>query len=212
MEEVKKVKKEIPRITTMVKRDEKVSKIDWFVVRAISGQEKKVKSYIENEVIRRSLGDSIPEILIPIEKVTQLRGAQNKKVIVEKNRFPGYILVNADINNGEVVHLIKSIPGVLGFLGRNGGNVVLPEPLRQSEINRIKGVEEEAKEAAPIIMVAFIKGEEVKVIDGPFSGFIGNVEEINDEKKKLQVAVKIFGRITPVELGFLQVEKQTFEG
>lgn len=200
--------KEIERRTTVVKREAQTTQIDWFVVRAVSGQEKKVKTYIENEVARRKLGESLPEIMIPFEKVTQLRAG--KKVIVEKNRLPGYILVNADVNNGEVAHLIKSIPGVIGFLGRNGGNSIVPEPLRQSEINRIKGVEEEIKDAAPIILVNFIKGEEVKVIDGPFSGFVGNVEEINDEKKKLQVIVKIFGRSTPVELGFLQVEKQDF--
>ena len=116
-------------------------------------------------------------------------------------------MVNADLSNGEVLHLIKSIPGVIGFLGKNGGASLEPEPLRQSEVNRILGIKEEIGEATIDSKVTYIKGESVKVIDGPFNGFEGNVEEVYDDKKKLSVSVKIFGRSTPVELGYLQVEK-----
>ncbi|MFN3848223.1 MAG: transcription termination/antitermination protein NusG [Spirosomataceae bacterium] len=182
-----------------------MSEIQWFVVRAISGQEKKVKSYIENEAVRRKLTDYIPQILIPSEKIVEVRNG--KKRVREKSFFPGYILVNADLSNGEVPHLIKSIPGVLGFLGRNNGTSLTPEPLRQSEVNRILGVQEEAIEETIAPSLSFTKGESVKVIDGPFSGFEGSVEEIFEDKKKLNVSVKIFGRSTPVELSYIQVEK-----
>ncbi|MBX2953234.1 MAG: transcription termination/antitermination factor NusG [Leadbetterella sp.] len=182
-----------------------MSDFNWYVVRAVSQQEKKIKNYIENEAARRKLTDFIPEVLIPTEKIVEVRNG--KKRVREKNFFPGYILVNADLNNGEVLHLIKSIPGVIGFLGKNGGASIEPEPLRQSEVNRILGVQETSQEEAIDSGMSFIAGETVKVIDGPFSGFEGTVEEIFDEKKKLSVSVKIFGRSTPVELGYLQVEK-----
>ena len=183
-----------------------MSEINWYVVRAVSGQEKKIKTYIENEAARRKLDELIPQILIPTEKITEVRNG--KKRIREKNFFPGYIIVNADLNNGEVLHLIKSMPGVIGFLGRNNGTSMTPEPLRQTEINRILGVQEEIAIGDNISpSITFTKGENVKVIDGPFSGFDGSVEEINEDKKKLSVSVKIFGRSTPVELGYMQVEK-----
>jgi len=173
-----------------------MSEINWYVVRAVSGQEKKIKTYIENEAARRKLDELIPQILIPTEKITEVRNG--KKRVREKNFFPGYIIVNADLNNGEVLH----------FLGRNNGTSMTPEPLRQSEINRILGVQEEVIIGDNISpSLTFTKGENVKVIDGPFSGFDGAVEEINEDKKKLSVSVKIFGRSTPVELGYMQVEK-----
>ena len=182
-----------------------MSDFNWYVVRAVSQQEKKIKNYIENEAVRRKLTDFIPEVLIPTEKIVEVRNG--KKRVREKNFFPGYILVNADLNNGEVLHLIKSIPGVIGFLGKNGGASIEPEPLRQSEVNRILGVQETSQDEAIDSGMSFVAGETVKVIDGPFNGFEGTVEEIYDEKKKLSVSVKIFGRSTPVELGYLQVEK-----
>ena len=182
-----------------------MSDFNWYVVRAVSQQEKKIKNYIENEAVRRKLTDFIPEVLIPTEKIIEVRNG--KKRVREKNFFPGYILVNADLTNGEVLHLIKSIPGVIGFLGKNGGASIEPEPLRQSEVNRILGVQETNQDEAIDSGVSFVAGETVKVIDGPFNGFEGTVEEIYDEKKKLSVSVKIFGRSTPVELGYLQVEK-----
>jgi len=182
-----------------------MSEVNWYVARAISGQEKKIKSYIENEVLRRKLDDFVPQILIPTEKIVEVRNG--KKRIREKNFFPGYILIQADLSNGEALHLIKTMPGVLGFLGKNNGTSMTPEPLRQYEINRILGVQEQANEEVISHTVSFSKGEEVKVIDGPFSGFVGTVEEIFDDKKKLNVVVKIFGRNTPVELSYVQVEK-----
>ena len=118
-------------------------------------------------------------------------------------------MVNADLSHGEANHVITSIPGVIGFLGSNqGGASKTPEPLRQSEINRILGRVEEIDEFAEKLDTPFIVGETVKVMDGPFSGFSGIIEEVFEEKKKLNVMVKIFGRSTPVELNFIQVEKQ----
>jgi transcription termination/antitermination protein NusG len=186
---------------------QQMSEVNWYVARAISGQEKKIKSYIENEVARRKLDEFVPQILIPTEKIVEVRNG--KKRIREKNFFPGYMLIQADLSNGEALHLIKTMPGVLGFLGKNNGMTMTPEPLRQSEINRILGVQEQVSsdEATIAATISFHKGEEVKVIDGPFSGFVGTVEEIFDDKKKLNVVVKIFGRNTPVELSYVQVEK-----
>jgi transcription termination/antitermination protein NusG len=182
-----------------------MGEFSWYVVRAVSQQEKKIKNYIANEAARRKLTDFIPEVLIPSETIVEIRNG--KKRVREKNYFPGYILVNADLSNGEVLHLIKSIPGVIGFLGKNGGASIEPEPLRQSEVNRILGIQEEKNTETVDSAISYIKGESVKVIDGPFNGFEGIVEEVFDEKKKLSVSVKIFGRSTPVELGYLQVEK-----
>ena len=126
-----------------------------------------------------------------------------------ESRIARSIAPNADLSNGEANHVITSIPGVIGFLGSNqGGASKTPEPLRQSEINRILGKVEEIDEFAEKQEAPFIVGEAVKVMDGPFSGFTGTIEEIFEEKKKLNVMVKIFGRNTPVELNFIQVEKQ----
>lgn len=178
----------------------------WYVLRAVSGQEKKVKTYLENEVARRNLADSVPQVLIPSEKVYEVRNG--KKRVREKAFFPGYILISADLSNGEVMHMITSLPGVIGFLSSNPkGASKIPVPLRQSEVNRILGKAEEAAQEEAKVAVSFLKGEEIKVIDGPFSGFTGTVEEIFEERKKLNVMVKIFGRNTPVELNYAQVEK-----
>ncbi|GAB3267592.1 transcription termination/antitermination protein NusG [Larkinella harenae] len=182
------------------------SGIKWYVVRAISGQEKKVKSYLENEITRQGLSDFVPQILIPSEKVYEMRNG--KKRVREKTFFPGYILISADLSNGEVMHVITSMPGVLGFLGNSNGPTKIPVPLRQAEVNRILGKVDEETQEVTTPTVSFLKGESVKVVDGPFSGFIGTVEEVFDERKKLNVVVKIFGRNTPVELSYAQVEKE----
>ncbi|NVO01528.1 MAG: transcription termination/antitermination factor NusG [Bacteroidetes bacterium] len=173
----------------------------WYVVRAISGNEKKVKQYIENEISRLNLTDYVSQILIPTEKVYQIR--KGKKISKERNFFPGYVLVEANLV-GEIPHIIKSIPGVLGFLGSKGEAV----PLRQSEVNRILGKVDELSEKEEELNVPFIVGETVTVTDGPFNSFSGVIDEINEEKKKLKVMVKIFGRKTPLELSFMQVEKE----
>lgn len=182
--------------------------IHWFVVRAVSGQEKKVKSYIDNEIIRQKLEEVIPQVLIPSEKVYEMRNG--KKRVREKSFFPGYILVSADLTNNRVLDMILNMPGVMGFLGNSqtGTNSKIPLPLRQAEVNRILGrVNEEAQEAAAPT-VGYLRGESVKVIDGPFGGFVGTVEEVFEDRKKLNVVVKIFGRNTPVELSYAQVDKE----
>lgn len=173
----------------------------WYVVRAIAGSEKKVKGYIESEISRLNLGDSISKVLIPIEKVYQVRNG--KKVSKERNLYPGYILIEA-VLTGEIPHTIKNIPGVIGFLGTKGE----PTPMRQSEVNRILGKVDELAEQGEEVNIPYIIGETVTVIDGPFNSFSGIIEEINEEKKKLKVMVKIFGRKTPLELSFMQVEKE----
>lgn len=173
----------------------------WYVIRAISGNEKKVKQYLESEISRLGLQDYISKILIPTEKIYQVRNG--KKISKERNFFPGYILIEA-VLVGEVPHIIRDIPGVLGFLGAKGE----PHPLRPAEVKRILGKVDELAEQGEGINVPFIVGETVTVIDGPFNSFSGVIEEINEEKKKLKVMVKIFGRKTPLELGFMQVEKE----
>jgi transcriptional antiterminator NusG len=177
------------------------SGIRWYVVRAISGKEKKVKDYLESEIKRLGLEDKITQVLIPTEKVYQIR--KGKKISKERNYFPGYVLIEADLS-GETRHIIKNIPDVLGFLGTRG----VPEPIRPAEVKRILGKVDELAEQGEGVNVPFIVGESVKVIDGPFNSFTGTIEEINEEKKKLKVMVKIFGRKTPLELGFMQVEKE----
>lgn len=173
----------------------------WYVVRAISGNEKKVKQYLESEISRLHMQDYISQILIPTEKFYQVRNG--KKVSKERNYLPGYVLIEA-ILVGEVQHTIKNVPGVLGFLGSKNE----PIPLRQSEVNRILGKVDELSEQGTELNIPYIVGETVTVIDGPFNSFSGVIEEINEEKRKLKVMVKIFGRKTPLELGFMQVSKE----
>ncbi len=183
-----------------------MSDLKWYVVRVVSGQEKKVKTYLETEVEREKLEDYIPQVLIPSEKVYEMRNG--KKRVRERNFFPGYVLISADLSHGEANHIITSIPGVIGFLGNNSsGSSKIPVPLRQSEINRILGKVDETDEFEEKLDTPYIVGESIKVMDGPFSGFTGTVEEVFEERKKLNVMVKIFGRNTPVELNYMQVEK-----
>ena len=175
----------------------------WYVVRAVSGQENKIKTYIENEIARLGLQDYVDQVLVPTEKVIQIRNG--KKVNKERTYFPGYIMIQANLS-GEVPHIIKSITNVIGFLGETKGGE--PVPLRQSEVNRMLGkVDELALEADSNVAIPFTIGETVKVIDGPFNGFDGTIEKINEEKRKLEVMVKIFGRKTPLELSYMQVDK-----
>lgn len=173
----------------------------WYVVRAISGKEKKVKEYLESEISRLNLSDYISQILIPTEKVYQVR--KGKKISKERNYFPGYVIIEA-VLVGEIPHIIKGIPNVIGFLGTKGE----ADPLRQSEVNRILGKVDELAEQGEEVNIPYLVGETVTVIDGPFNSFSGIIEEINEDKKKLKVMVKIFGRKTPLELGFMQVEKE----
>ena len=174
----------------------------WYVVRAIGGQENKVKSYIETEISRLGLSDFVDQVLVPKEKVIQIRNG--KKLTVKKVYFPGYIMVEANLA-GEVPHVIKSVTGVIGFLGETKGGV--PVPLRKSEVNRMLGKVDELSIENENVSIPYIIGETVKVVDGPFNGFDGTVEKINEEKRKLEVMVKIFGRKTPLELSYMQVNK-----
>lgn len=174
----------------------------WYVVRAVSGQENKVKAYIETEINRLGMADYISQVLVPTEKVVQVR--EGKKVTKDKVYFPGYVMMEANLA-GEIPHIIKSITGVIGFLGEvKGGD---PVPLRMSEVNRMLGKVDELAVKTDTHSIPFNVGETIKVIDGPFNGFNGTVEKINEEKRKLEVMVKIFGRKTPLELSFMQVEK-----
>lgn len=174
----------------------------WYVVRSVSGQENKIKSYIESEISRLNLEEYIEQVLVPTEKVIQIRNG--KKINKERVYFPGYIMIQANLS-GEIPHIIRAINGVIGFLGEVKGGE--PVPLRQSEVNRMLGKVDELAVQDESINIPFIIGETVKVIDGPFNGFNGNVEKINEEKRKLEVMVKIFGRKTPLELSYMQVEK-----
>ncbi len=183
-----------------------MSEIDkkWYVVRAVSGKESKVKDFIESEVAAFNLQKQVAQVLIPKEKVFQVRNG--KKISKERSFFPGYILIEANLE-GEVIHVIKSVTGVIGFLGEERGGA--PMPLRDAEIKRILGTVDELSESSEEITIPFYVGETVKVVDGPFNSFSGIIEEVDDEKKKLMVTVKIFNRKTPVELSFLQVEKES---
>lgn len=184
-----------------------MAELKWYVIRAVAGQEKKVKTYLENEISRQGMEEIVPEILIPAEKVYEIRNG--KKRMRERNFFPGYVLIEADLTSGETTHIITSIPGVIGFLGTGSGSAAskIPVPLRAAEVNRILGKVDETETEDAQFDTPFIVGESVKVMDGPFNGFTGSVEEVFEERKKLNVTVKIFGRNTPVELNYYQVEK-----
>ncbi|NJO86736.1 MAG: transcription termination/antitermination factor NusG [Lewinella sp.] len=177
---------------------------EWYSLRVISGKEKKIKERIELEIKRRSWEERVTQIVVPTEKVYKIRSG--KKVISERNILPGYILVEAEAEymNADVVDAIANIPNVIHFLGK-----AEPIPMREAEANRLLGKVDESLEAGDTLIEPFIVGETIKIIDGPFSEFVGDIEEINEEKKKLKVIVKIFGRGTEVELGFIQVEKQS---
>ena len=176
--------------------------LKWYVVRAVSGKERKVKQYIEAEINRLGLTHQVPQVLIPMEKYYQMK--EGKKIAKERNYYPGYVLMEAALD-GELEHIIKNINSVIGFLGDKGGNAV---PLRPAEVNRILGKVDEMTSQTEMMNVPYYVGENVKVMDGPFNGFSGVIEEVNEEKKKLKVMVKIFGRRTPLELNYMQVEKE----
>jgi transcriptional antiterminator NusG len=175
----------------------------WYVVRAVSGKEKKVKEYLELEISRMKLNDYVNQVLIPTEKVFKIQNG--KKVNKEKAFLPGYVLIEAALV-GEVSHVIKSIPNVIGFLGTVKGGE--PVPMRLAGVNRILGKVDELATTEEELKIPFVVGESVKVIDGPFNNFTGVVDEINEEKKKLKVMVKIFGRKNLLELSYMQVEKE----
>jgi transcriptional antiterminator NusG len=173
----------------------------WYVLRAVSGKENKVREYLEAEIKNSSLSEYVSQVLIPTEKVYQMRNG--KKVLKERSYLPGYVLIEAALV-GEVAHVLRNTPNVIGFLGGTDN----PQSLRESELNRILGKVDELQETGEDFSIPYYVGESVKVNHGPFSGFSAVIEEVNNEKKKLKVMVKIFGRKTPLELGFMQVEKE----
>lgn len=173
----------------------------WYVVKAIAGKEKKAKEYIENEVAHSGFEQYVSQVLIPTEKVFSVRNG--KRVNKDRTLFPGYVLIEAALE-GEIMHAIRNVPNVIGFLTQKDGT---PVPLQEDEVKRILGQVDELIDSEEELMEPFILGETVKIIDGPFNSFSGVIDEINLEKKKLMVIVKIFGRRTPVELSFVQVIK-----
>lgn len=176
----------------------------WYSLRVISGKEKKLKEKLILEVEKSGWSDIVLQIIVPIEKVFKMQAG--KKRTMERNILPGYILVEAEPAkfSGEIVQAITSITNVMHFLGKNN-----PIPMTQVEANRMLGKVDESNEAGEAMIDPFLVNETVKIIDGPFKDFIGDVKEVNEDKKKLKVIVKIFGRGTEVELNFSQVEKQS---
>ena len=173
--------------------------MNWYIVQAYSGFEKKVVDTIKEELKKNKLSEKLDEILVPTHQVTEVKkGKRTKK---EKKFFPGYVLVKIDLTK-EIYHLIKNLPKVSGFLGSSDN----PTPISDKEIKRILGQVSETA-ISQKIGLSFEIGEKVKVCDGPFASFNGLIEEIDEEKSRLKVSVSIFGRPTPVDLEFNQVEK-----
>lgn len=182
------------------------TEMKWYVMRAISGKENKVKEYADAMLLQHGdFAKHVSQILIPTEKVVTIN-RNNKRVVKERNHLPGYVLVECELV-GEIQSMLRNIPNVLGFLGESKSSTI-PAPLRPYEVSRLLGEVDEMAEMSEEVRIPFEVGESVKVVDGPFSGFDALIEEVNTEKKKLMVMVKIFGRKTPLELGFMQVEKQ----
>lgn len=174
----------------------------WYALRAISGKESNVKEYIELDMKNHGYGEYVSQVLIPTENVVKVQN--NKRIAQKRNLLPGYVLVEAALV-GEIPHMLRNTPGVLGFLG----GMDKPIPIRQSEVNRMLGISNgDDDNVEDIVKVDFTVGETVKVTDGPFSNFTGVVEEVNPDKQKVKVSVKIFGRVTPLELNFVQVSKE----
>ena len=173
----------------------------WYVLRAVSGKENKVREVLESEINKTDLGKYVSQVLIPTEKTFIMRNG--KKVVQERAYLPGYILIEAALI-GEVIHQLKNLNFVVGFLP----NTQNPQPLSQSEVNRILGTMDDLDEKAVEMDIQFVINEKVKVTNGPFTNFTGEIEEIDVEKKKLKVMVRIFGRKTPLELNYTQVEKE----
>lgn len=172
--------------------------MEWYALRVISGKEKKIRETLLLEVERSGYQDEILEVLVPSENIIEMR--DGKKKVRNRVFFPGYLLIKMNMSK-EARFLVENINGVMSFVGPKGD----PQPLKPDEINRILGVVE-GREGQEVLAYPFKVGDAVKVTDGPFMDFTGFVQEVNDEKQKLKVSVSIFGRPTPIELDFLQVE------
>ena len=173
--------------------------MNWYSLRVISGKEKSAEEHILREADNNKITNEIEEVFVPYEKVVEMRN--NKKKIKEKMFFPGYVLIKMNLNVN-TKYIVENSPGVLSFVGPKGKN---PVPLRDDEIKRIFG-EVERKEGLEAVETPFNKGDAIKVVAGPFIDFTGFVESINEDKQKVKVTVSIFGRPTPIELDFFQIE------
>lgn len=180
----------------------------WYVLRVVSGKERKIKEYLDKDIIRNGWDKIIKQIFLPVEKVYKV--ANGKKVMRERNYYPGYIMieVSGQILPDDIVQSISNVSNVMHFLTDGKGSKGQIISLRKSEVNKMLGKMDEMSDMGSVTMSEpFIIGETIKIIDGPFNDFNGVIEEVNDEKKKIKVQVKIFGRATPVELNYMQVEK-----
>ncbi len=175
----------------------------WYSLRVVSGKEKSIKERILLDMERAGWSEIVTQVIVPSEKVYKIRNG--KKVVMERNMLTGYILIEAVSSklSGEIITTINGITNVIHFLGKNN-----PTPMSQVEANRMLGKVDDSQEEAVSMVEPFIIGETIKIIDGPFNDFIGDIKEVNEDKKKLKVIVKIFGRGTEVELNYMQVEKQ----
>ncbi len=172
--------------------------MNWYTLRVISGKEEKIKENILFELDFQKLSSEVEDIMVPSENIVEMK--EGKKRVKRKVFFPGYLLINMG-ESKEAKYLIENIDGVINFVGANGD----PQALKEDEITRIIG-EVEGREGREVVIAPYIVGDSVKVIDGPFADFSGFVNEVNNEKQKVKVSVSIFGRPTPIELNFLQVE------
>ena len=173
--------------------------MNWYSLRVISGKEKSAEEHILRAAADNKITNEVEEVFVPYEKVIEMRN--NKKRIKEKMFFPGYVLIKMNLN-ANTKYIVENSPGVLSFVGPRGKN---PVPLRDDEIKRIFG-EVERKEGLEVVETPFQKGDAIKVVAGPFIDFTGFVENVNEDKKKVKVTVSIFGRPTPIELDFFQIE------
>lgn len=176
--------------------------LKWYVIRVLNGHEKKIKEYLEHELERSQLKSYVKKVLVPMEKSFQTR--KNKKISVDKVLYPGYVFINADLTTGEVIPAVKAIPGVSTFVGPKGGS---PSPMSDSEVRDLLRSIDALVESAESFSTDFHKGEFVRIAFGPFDGFNGTIENVNLEKRTVKIDVKIFGRITPVELAIEHIEK-----
>ena len=187
-----------------------MSEMKWYVLRTAGGKEKKAAEYLQKEVDRNRLTDSVAQILVPVKK--EIATKNGKRVPVDKLLFPGYVLIQADLNPVLQNIIRNEVPGMSGFLTEtkmvDNSSVRIPVPIRENEINEILGVQDRNADSAAQTEVNYTVGESVSITDGPFSGFSGVVDEILEDRSKVKVIVVIFGRKTQLELSFTQVTKE----